>query len=121
MQDVGDKDIMYEPLLDDIDVETLMTEDDLKIDMGAQDGLQAGGSHPERRGEVGSRGKTSDLRGRGGRWTLAPQAKRCYKAVTFDCNHIVIDSAPVGERDYVRVNHIASPPGLMRSRTKTTS
>ena len=37
---MGDEDIMYEPLLDDIDVEMLMNEDDFEIDTGSQDGLQ---------------------------------------------------------------------------------
>ena len=56
VQDVGDEDIMYEPLLDDIDVETLMNEDNLKIDTESRDRLQryrAGGSRPKRQGEVG--------------------------------------------------------------------
>ena len=35
VQDVGDEDIMYEPLLDNIDAETLMNGDDFKIDMGS--------------------------------------------------------------------------------------
>ena len=30
VQDVGEENIMYEPLLDDIDVETLMNEDDFE-------------------------------------------------------------------------------------------
>ena len=37
---VGDKDIMYAPLLDDIDVETLMDEDDFESDTGSCDRLQ---------------------------------------------------------------------------------
>ena len=40
--DVGDKDtcIMYEPLLDYIDVKTLMDENDFQIDTGSLDGVQ---------------------------------------------------------------------------------
>ena len=40
VQDVGDEDILYKPLLNDIDVETLMNEDYFEIDTGSQDGLQ---------------------------------------------------------------------------------
>ena len=36
----GDEDIMYELLLDDIDVETLMHEDDFGIETGSRDRLQ---------------------------------------------------------------------------------
>ena len=39
MEDEGG-DEMYEPLLDDIDVETLMEEDDLEIETGSRDELQ---------------------------------------------------------------------------------
>ena len=35
-----DEDKMYESLLDDIDVETLMEEDDLEIETGSQDELR---------------------------------------------------------------------------------
>ena len=40
---MGDEDIMYKPLLDDIHVEAetfIMNEDDFEIDMGSWDGLQ---------------------------------------------------------------------------------
>ena len=40
VQDVGDKDKMYELLLDDIDAETLMNEDDFEIDTGSRDVVQ---------------------------------------------------------------------------------
>ena len=39
VQDVGDEDIKYEPLLDDFNEETLMNEDDFEIDTGSRDGL----------------------------------------------------------------------------------
>ena len=35
VQDEGGKDILYEPLLDDINVETLMNEGTFEIDMGS--------------------------------------------------------------------------------------
>ena len=73
---MGDEDIMYEPLLDDIDVETLINEDDITRRTVRR---RAGGSRPKRRGEVGGPGRTKDLRGRAGRQMLAPQAHRCYK------------------------------------------
>ena len=38
VQDVGGEDIMYEPLLDVVDVETLMDGDYFEIDMGSRDG-----------------------------------------------------------------------------------
>ena len=38
--DMRDKDIMYEPLLDDKNVETLMDEDDFEFYMGSSNGLQ---------------------------------------------------------------------------------
>ena len=38
---MGDKDIMYELLLDDIDAEMLMNEGDFEIDTGSRDGLQS--------------------------------------------------------------------------------
>ena len=37
---MGDEDIMYKPLLDDINADTLMNEDDFEIDMGSRNGLQ---------------------------------------------------------------------------------
>ena len=40
VQDVGDEDIMYEPLLDDKDVKMLINEGDFEIDTGSRDGLQ---------------------------------------------------------------------------------
>ena len=40
VQGVGDDDILYERLLHDMDVETLMNEDDFEIDTGSCDGLQ---------------------------------------------------------------------------------
>ena len=64
-QDVGDEEIMYEQLLDDIDAETL-TKNDFEIDTGS------------RRGKVGGPGTAGNIRGRAGRRTLAPQANRCY-------------------------------------------
>ena len=39
VQDVGDKDIMHELLLDDIDMVMLMNEGDIEIDTGSWDGL----------------------------------------------------------------------------------
>ena len=64
VQDVGEEDIMYEPLSDDIDAETLMNEDDFEIDTGSRDGLQVIKQEDSvlRRGEVGGPGKTRDLR-----------------------------------------------------------
>ena len=38
--DVGNEDILYEPFLGDIDVETLMDEDDFEIDMESRDLIQ---------------------------------------------------------------------------------
>ena len=35
----GDKDIMYEPLLDDSDIKMLMDEDNFEIETGSQDRL----------------------------------------------------------------------------------
>ena len=49
-----DEDEMYEPLLNDIDVETLMEEDDLEIETGSQE--------------------SRDLRGSAGGRTLVPRA-----------------------------------------------
>ena len=40
VQDVGDEDIMYQSLLDDIDAEMLMNEGYFEIDTESQDGLQ---------------------------------------------------------------------------------
>ena len=40
INDLGGEDIMYEPLLDNTDVETIMNEDDFEIDMGSRNGLQ---------------------------------------------------------------------------------
>ena len=40
LQDAGEEDIMFKPLLDDINVEMLMDEDDFEIDRGSRDGLQ---------------------------------------------------------------------------------
>ena len=37
---MGDEDILYELLLNDIDVETLMDEDNFEIDMRSRDRLQ---------------------------------------------------------------------------------
>ena len=37
---MGDEDIMYKPLLDNVDVETLINESDFKIDTGSLDRLQ---------------------------------------------------------------------------------
>ena len=51
VQDVGDENIMYEPLLDDIDADTFMDEDDFEIEMGVTRRdvrRRAGGSHPKR-------------------------------------------------------------------------
>ena len=39
VQDMGDKDVIYKPLLDNIDTETLMNVDDCEIDTGSRDGL----------------------------------------------------------------------------------
>ena len=38
--DVGDEDIMYKLLLDNMAMETLMDEDNFEIDMGSRDRLQ---------------------------------------------------------------------------------
>ena len=40
VQNVGNKDIVYEPLLDNMDAETLMNEGNFEIDMGSSEGLQ---------------------------------------------------------------------------------
>ena len=40
IQDMGDEDIMYKPLLDNIDVETLTNESDFEIDTASPDRLQ---------------------------------------------------------------------------------
>ena len=37
----GDKDAMYEPLLDDINELTLMDDDDFEIEMGSKTGCKA--------------------------------------------------------------------------------
>ena len=40
IQDVGDKDIMHEPLVDDIGAKTLTNKGDFEIDTGSRDVLQ---------------------------------------------------------------------------------
>ena len=35
VQDIGDEHVMYEPLLDDIDMETLMQEADFEVETGS--------------------------------------------------------------------------------------
>ena len=51
VQDMGDENIMYEPLLDNINTETLINEDDFEIDMGSRDGLHGVKEDPVLKGE----------------------------------------------------------------------
>ena len=58
-----------------------MNEDNFEIDTGSRDGLQGvkqEDSVLKDEGEVGSPGKTRDLRGRVGRRMLAPRVNHCY-------------------------------------------
>ena len=99
VQDVGDEDIMYEPLLDDIAAETLMNEADFQIYTGSWDGLQ--GVKQEdfilkdegklaAREKPGTSGEEQQVDGSSRhKRTVVTTTK---EATIFECGHMVIDS-----------------------------
>ena len=106
--DVGDENIMCEPLLY-MYVETLMDEDDFEIDTGSCDGLQSVEQEDpplrnERKLEAWERPRTSGEKQVDGRllheWTVVMATK---EAALFDHGHVGIDSTPVEKLDYVPV------------------
>ena len=110
--DVGDEDtcIMYESLLDNIDVETLMDEDDFEIDMGSQDGLQGvkqedPALRDERKLEAQERPRIlGEEQVDGCSHYKQAVVTTTKEAAIFDRGHMVIDSTPVREQDYVHVS-----------------
>ena len=97
---MGDKDIMYEPLLDDtcIIAETLLNEDDFEIDMGSWDRLQDIKQDPVLKDE-------EKLAARERPWTSGKEQvdgrlhhertvlTTTKEAANFDYGHVVIDFA----------------------------
>ena len=107
--DVEDEDKMYKPLLTDIYVEMLTDEDDFEIDTGWCDKLQG----VEQEDPILRNKRKLEARERPGtsreeqvdecschRLTIVMTTK---EATIFDHVHVVIDSTPVEERDYVLI------------------
>ena len=100
--DVGDEELMYEPLLDNIGEETLMNEDNFEIDTGSCNRLQGlkqedltlkDGRNLEAWERPGTSGEEQvDERSRHERAIV----RTTKEATVFDCNHVVIDSTSVG-------------------------
>ena len=95
---MGDEDTMYEPLLYDINSETLMNEDDFEIDMGSRDELQDLKQDPVLKYKEKlaawerpwTSGKELVDRHSHQKRTVVTTTKQ---AANFDCGHVVIDSA----------------------------
>ena len=97
---MGEEEIKYEPLLDNIDTETLMKDDDFEIDTGSRDGLHGvkledpvlkdKGNLAARERPWTSVKKQIDGRSRHERTSTIATKK---EAAIFDSGHMVIDSA----------------------------